>query len=270
MAIDLGDVHLLTHTHTDSVGANLVNAGTMTLTIAQPDSVVITVSPVAPVSLGRYQHAFLATQAGRHVTRWVGAGANPGAAVDVFDVRPADPGYVISLADAKDALNITGSEHDDELRPMVEATTPEIEDVVGPVVIRSYSEVQDGGPLLVLHQAPAVALTALVPLYTGGSAYLPADMDLDPATGIVRRRSGAWISGPLRVTYTAGRSPVPANITEAAKIIVSHKWQTQRGHTGGRPGFGEDNVIPTPGLGFLIPRRAMEALAPHKRAPVLT
>lgn len=266
--IDLGDVHRLTHTHTDPAGVNLVNAGTMTLTITRPDSTVVTVPSVSPTSVGRYEYDYLTTQTGRHVARWAGTGTNPGAKVDVFDVRPADPGYVISLADAKAALNQTGSEHDEELRSMVEATTVEIEAVVGPVVVRSYSEVHDGGPLLVLRQTPVVTLTTLVPLYTGGATYLPADMDLDPLTGIVRRLDGAWIYGPLRVTYAAGRSPVPANITEAAKIILSHKWETQRGHTGGRPGLGED-TLPTPGLGFLIPRRAMEALAPHRRAPVL-
>lgn len=266
MAIDLGDVHSLTHIHV--VDGVLATAGTMRLELTQPDGTLLTITPVTPVGAGSYRYEHLTTQAGRHVARWVGTGDNPGAAVDVFDVRPADPGYVVSLADVKAAVNIDGDGHDDELRSMIEAATEVVENVVGPVTVRSRSEVHPGGSLLVLHHVPALALTSLIPIHPTGTVYLPGDVDLDGETGIVRRLGGGGFTGPLRVVYTAGRRVVPPNVVEATKVIVAHLWATQRGHSGARPGFGEDPVS-APGAGFLVPHRATELLAPHRRGPVL-
>jgi hypothetical protein len=72
----------------------------------------------------------------------------------------------------------------------------------------------------------------------------------------------------VRVTYQAGRPIVPANITQATAEIVRHMWETQRGHSGARPGFGEEELLPT-SSGFTIPRRAMELLNPHRKAPLV-
>lgn len=265
MAIDLGDVHLLTHTHT--AGPNLANAGTMRLEITGPDGVLTTVTPVVAVSIGRYEYAHLTTQAGRHVARWVSTGTNPGASVDVFDVRPSDPGYLTSLAAARAHLNIDFGVHDDELRSFIEAVTPVVEDIVGPVVVRPFAEVHSAGPMLLLHRPPVVALTSLISVHSGASGYLPAEMDVDPTTGIVRRLDGGGFAGPLRVTYTAGRRVVPANITKAAEVILEHLWRTQRGHSGGRPSQADDEFR-TP-AGFLIPHLAMQMLAPDRRSPVM-
>lgn len=269
MAIDLGDVHTLTHLHV--VNGALADAGTMSLLLTRPDGTVVTVTPVTSTGVGRYRHDHLTAQVGRHTARWVGTGANPGAAVDVFDVRPADPGYVVSLADVKAQINVDtyDTEHDDELRSMIEAATEVAEDMVGPVVVRTRTEVHAGGPLLVLHHAPVVALTSLTPIHPTAVAYLPVDLDLDGATGIVRRLDGGGFGGPVRVVYIAGRRSVPASIVEGVKLIAAHMWDTQRGHAGARPGFGEDDLMSAPGRGFLVPHRAMEAFRPHLRGPVL-
>lgn len=264
--IDLGDIHPLTVETRDASGT-LANATSVTLTILLPDLTTVTPAVSNP-SAGRYEVDYLTVQVGAHRVRWAATGANTGSYPEMFDVRPANPDYVIGLLDAKRHLNLTGTVDDEELRGFVEAATPIVEDVVGPVIVRTYSEVHRGGTLLVLGHCPVISLTALSPVLTGGTSYAVADLDLDTETGIVRRRDGGCFAGPLRATYRAGRVIVPANITQATKEIIRHMWETQRGHSGARPGFGEEDLVPT-SSGFSIPRRAMELLHPHRKAPLV-
>lgn len=267
MAYDLGDPVLLTYQHTTPQG-NRVNADSMNLVIGTPDGTPEDLDLAPPESPGLYECSYVPTQVGRHTVRWVGTGANPGAYADVFDVRPATPPYLVSLADTKRHLNLDGTEFDEELRSMVEAATATVEDIVGPVVVRTVTEVQTGGPLLVLNSPPVIALQALAAIRTGGSSYQVADVDVDPVTGIVTRLDGLAFNGPLRAIYTAGRPIVPASIAQAGEIIIGHLWETQRGHSVSRPGFGDEDLVPA-AAGFMVPRRAMEMLAPFRRAPVV-
>lgn len=265
--IDLGDLVPLTIDIADATNTP-ANAGTVTLTITLPDQTTDTPAVSNP-STGRYQCDYLTLQPGRHVARWVAAGINAGAHVETFDVAEAAAGGIISLQAAKDHLNLADTtSYDDELRGFVEAATPVVEDVVGPVVVKTYSEVHSGGPLLVMDWCPVVSLTSLAAVLTGGTSYQRADVDLDGPTGIVRRLDGRDFVGPLRATYRAGRPVVPPNIQQATAEIVRHMWETQRGHSGARPGFGEEELLPT-SSGFTIPRRAMELLAPHRKAPLV-
>lgn len=266
--IDLGDVHPLTIDIADADGA-AANATTVTLTITLPDLTTATPSVSNPTT-GRYQYDYPTTQSGRHVARWVATGSNAGSYVEQFDVRETSPGYIVSLADAKRHLNIPlgDSTSDEELRGFIEAATPVVEDVVGPVVARAYTEVHASGSLLVLGYSPVITLTSLVPVLTNGTTYEVADMDVDSEVGVVRRLDGGRFCGPIRVVYRAGRVIVPANISQGAKEVIRHMWDTQRGHSGARPGFGEEEFVTT-GSGFTVPRRVMELLAPHKRAPLV-
>ena len=265
--IDLGDVHPLTVDLVDADG-NPANATSVALTIILPD--LTTVTPVVSnPSTGRYQYDYVTTQAGLHRVRWSATGANTSSYPESFNVAEANPAYIISLAAAKAHLNITSTADDEELRGFIEAATPVVEDVVGPVVVRTYADVDShGGPFLVLANCPVVSLTSLAAVLTSGTSYEVDDLDLDGQNGIVRRLDGGRFCGPLRITYKAGRAVVPANITQAAKEIVRHMWETQRGHSGARPGFGEEGFVQT-GSGFTIPRRVMELLVPHRRAPLV-
>lgn len=177
---------------------------------------------------------------------------------------------LIDLAEARQQLNIEGDRHDTEIAYYVQAATAPVEDVVGPVLPREVTEIQPGGRVLVLNRPPVLSLTSLTPVLTGGTGYAVTDLDVDGETGIVRRLDGGGFAGPLRVVYRAGRDEVPPHVGLAARIIVGHMWETQRGHGGARPGFGSDeDMIPTPSMGFIIPRRAMELLTPDKLGPVV-
>jgi hypothetical protein len=268
---DLGDVVPLGTTVKDSSGT-LVNAGSMVLTITLPDNTTATVNPVTPMSTGTYQYDYATVQPGRHVVRWLASGANAGAYTDMFDVREAAPPLIFSLADARRHVNATVTTHDEELRGWVEATTKAVEYFVGPVARRTVTETHDRGVarVLALRQTPAISLTTVAAVLTGGTSYAVADLDLDGETGIVRRKDGGLLYGPLRFTYVVGRTIVSANISHGGRIILQHLWRTQGGGMGRpAPGGMDDYAVtePIPGLGFAVPNRALELLLDDRLPP---
>ena len=253
---DLGDVVPLTVEIRDAAGV-LAAAGAIVLTVTLPDGTAVTPSVTNP-SAGRYQYDYPATQVGRHTARWVATGANSSAYVDVFDVRPADPGYILSLAAAKAALNIsaTSTGNDEELRALIEAVTLVVEDYRKEAVIRRTvtEQVSASGTSVMLSKAPVISVTSVV---SGGSAL--SGYTLDPYLGEVSGVS----SGDLTVTYVAGRSIIPANYVEAAKIILKHLWTVQQtpGMGSRVMGVGGDDISAgIAGLGFALPNRAAELL----------
>lgn len=273
MAIDVGDVYRCTFTNTSPGGGN-VNAGTMALTITLPDATTTVVSPVAPASTGVYQYDYPTTQAGRHTARWLGTGANPGAHIEAFDVRPADVAYLVSLADIKAQLAITNTTSDEVLRTYLEAATGVVERHVGEAVVRrtrSEEHRLNTGESLVLNWSPVVSVTSLA--LVNGTYTWDATTLRVTSSGLVTSPLGTQPSGHVAVTYIAGRAVVPEEYALAARIIVQHLWETQRGGKGGGPSAGgmADTLFMqrggSAGFGFAIPNRALELLG-HGRPGV--
>lgn len=270
MSYDLGAVVPLGTTVRDASGA-LANAGAMALTITLPDNTTVSVSTVAPASTGTYAYDYPAVQAGRHAVRWVATGVNAGAYTDMFDVRPAAPPMLFSLADAKAQLDIpaTSTSDDEEIRDYVAATTAAVEFFVGPVVRRTVQQVLHGNrQAWVLHTAPVLAVTAITPLQIWQQAIDVSVLDVDADTGIVRRTDGLWFfSGDYRVTYTAGRTTVQPHVSLAGKLILQHLWRTQYGAARGPSGADDFAVTEqVPGFGYAIPNRALQLLQPDRQA----
>jgi hypothetical protein len=278
VAIDLGDRYRVTFTNTPPGGGTPVSAGTVTLTIVLPDDTTV-VNTVAPTTPGVYQFDYLTTQAGRHVAQWVGTGANPGAHVEIFDVRTLTPGYLVSLAVLKDQLNVTGTANDEALRGYIEAATDAVERIRNETIIkrtftdelylpdyyRGYGQaVNSAMPYgltyrhrSTLDHTPAISLTTVARV-DGTMTWDTTLLRLDPA-GIIDVMYGPALSGHIAVTYVAGSRVIRATDSLAAQIIIEHLWQTRRGVRGGpRPG-GMDTTL-VHGLGFAIPNAALELL----------
>lgn len=271
MAFDLGAVVPLGATVTDAAG-DPANAGSVSVTITLPDRTTVTAGPIAPTSTGVYAYDYATTQAGRHTVRWVASGVNAGAYTDMFDVREAAPPALMSLEVAKRHLKKTGTEDDDEIRDWVEACTRAVEQFVGPVVVRSVTEVArfTRARSVALTQTPAIELTSAVATVDGGTSYDVDDLDLDGETGIVTRVNGGVLYGPLRFVYVVGRPVVSANIRSAGKIILQHLWRTRQGPSRPQRGLDDFDVTePLPGLGFAIPNRAVQLLDPDRLPPVV-
>lgn len=273
MAFDLGDTVRLAADSTDP-GGTLTNASSAALTITLPDGTTVTPAVTnPPAQTGKYTADYVTVQPGRHQVRWVFT-VPASAYTDVLDVRPADPQYLFSHADAKKHLNIPASStsDDEEIRDWNAATTMVVEHFVGPVVKRTVTERHTfrTAAVRVLRQIPALALVSLVPVLNGGPSYDPADFDLDEETGLVQRLDGGWLYGPLRITYSVGRAMIPPNIGNAGRIILQHLWRTQRGGARGAVLAGSEDYSvsePIPGLGYAVPNRALELLEPHRLPP---
>src|SRR5206468_10491255 len=112
----------------------------------------------------KYQYDYTPTVPGRHSARWVGVGTHPGAYVEVFDVLPANPPYLVSLADAKDQLKITDTSSDEQLRSFIESATYVVERIRGEAIVRrtvtEQHEVRTGR--MVLNVSPVISLTSVV------------------------------------------------------------------------------------------------------------
>jgi hypothetical protein len=259
---DLGDTVGLATTLRDSAGA-LTNATTVALTITKPDGTTETPAVTnPPSSTGQYTKDYVPATAGRYVARWTFT--TPTAAyVDTFEVAPADPGYIVSLADAKTHLNITSTTHDEELRGIISAATVVVEHFVGPIARRTYTEIRQaaGWSEVALEHGPILSVTSLNLLSDGTNAHDLTDLDFSNGDGVLRSKTGAALpTSPWKITYVAGRTEIPANIRLAALIIVAHMWRTQRGGAG-RVDFGGDEIgTVTTGSGYLVPFRALSLL----------
>lgn len=269
MAIDVGDfLPDFAFEVRDAAGV-LANAGGFVVTLTLPDRTTQTPTVSNP-SVGRYEVNYQTQQAGRHVARGVATGLNSSAHVLTWDVRPADPGYIVSLSDAKQHLNKTNTANDDEIRGFLEAVTEVAEYHCGPVVARAYTHrIRSGGYALALPRYPIVSVTSVTSIPDPTTTWLTADLDVDKAAGIVRLASGApFTSGPWDAAYVAGRTVIPANITRGALIVLDHMWETQRGpSTTRRPPLRDEELVAVPGLSFTVPRRAVELFQPHAAAP---
>lgn len=170
---------------------------------------------------------------------------------------------LVSLEHAKTHLNITTSAEDAEILRMVEAVTEPVERIVGSVLPVSFSEFHDGGrAAIALSHRPVLSIDSVT--LPGGATVASDGYELEADAGVLIRMAGGfrwqWEPGRIGVGYTAGLAEVPAHVRLAALIIVGHMWETQRGgqRDGRFTGGGEEGW--RPGLGFSLPRRALELL----------
>lgn len=174
---------------------------------------------------------------------------------------------LLTVSQAKDALNITTSATDAEIMDYVEAATDMIESRVGPIVQRTVTEtlISSSG-VLVLSYLPVVSITSVVGVFSGALTYLPAVLNVNTTSGIVGTLDRSSLrSDSYTVTYVAGRTtPVPARFMQAARVLLQHLWRTQRGGGGSRPGMGDEQQT---GMAYSMPNRVLELLERDLKLP---
>lgn len=260
----------------DATGA-LADIGTgPTATITLPDATTASGS-VSKTATGAYTATATATLAGRYRITWAGSGANSGGLpyVDVADVWPADPRLIISLAEARAALDVPTATltNDDELRGYIAAATIVIENIVGTVLSRTVSETHSGAgrPFLALRQYPTAITSVTENAVTLGSTAYAFD-----EAGLLWRGSqpnaGVWSAASPRnvvVTYTAGASSVPDNIIKAAANLVRHWWN--QGLQQGYYVAGEPDTVAgaTTIAGYAVPNFVVDMLKPSMATKVV-
>lgn len=273
--IDLGDTVTLAAECRDAADA-LANAGTVALTVTLPDGTTVTPAPTNPPAVtGRYTHPYVTTLTGRHIGRWTFSVGVPAQVwTDTFDVEATDPLTLVSLDAVKKHLNIplTTTTHDDELRDAIASVTDVIEDIVGVVIKRSFTETYSGrgDRAVLLRWRPVVSVTSVT---ENGVAVASSDYSVT-SSGVLTRATGRWARGVdnVAVTHVAGRDATPASVRDGAKELIRINWRPQQG--GNNPVFdqgrSDDFGQGQPGelrLGFFVPNTVMERLHPHGRGP---
>ncbi|NUR81001.1 MAG: hypothetical protein HOQ21_11220 [Dermatophilaceae bacterium] len=158
---------------------------------------------------------------------------------------------VLTLAAAKSHLNITTTTDDAELQSVIDAAEAAIAYRCGPLAPTSQTvRLSGGGPSLILPTAPVVSVESVTPV--GGTALSMADMFVNKDAGTVSLAlGGTFGAGQYDVSFTAGRSSVPADLLLAIKELVRHLWSTQRGNApGAQTALPEDAAAAFGGGGF--------------------
>ena len=182
---------------------------------------------------------------------------------------------ILTLAEARGAIRLPASNTsaDTDLAGLyIPALTPIVEDIVGPVVQRSFTVVKNGGDgplMLATHRL--ISITSVTE--SGVTLVAGTDYVAELSTGMLHRGTSTSVhthfaSGVNAVTvvYVAGvatsTATIPASIKIAGRIILAHLWQADQ--QGYRPDFGnpDESIAQTP-AGFAIPRRAYALLEPY-------
>lgn len=184
------------------------------------------------VQLGHFQYAW--------ITTGTAAGVSPAASFELVD--PFAPLH-ITLADAKarlqlDKVTTVDQGRDDELQAFIASAVAEQEARVGPVAPRTVTETVYGHfGRLALSTRPVLSVTSAT--LNGSSVDVSTWRVPSPMSGLIEAGTGAYWGGSYgtagglyTITYTAGRNPVPADLTEAALLRVQASYETQRGPAG--------------------------------------
>lgn len=269
----IGQPIRLSTTVKDVSGA-LVNAGTLTLTVQRPDASTQPYASPSTTGTGLFfQDVPTAdiSQSGHYQYKWVSTGTGAGVSFGSFDVFDPFDVSVLPLQDAKDMLNIaqTDTRYDAEIQVWIDTVEAGLEKLTGgPLVNRSISEFVKVGHSyrsFSVRLRPLVSVTSVTDNATG-TALPITDLDIDPNSGIVRRKLQLpfWARGPFyTVVYVAGWGvPTPPAFNGAARIILDHLWETQHGPST-RPSMAGEETTADFGLGFAVPNRAVELLSPY-------
>lgn len=188
-----------------------------------------------------------------------------------------EPADFITLAQLKEYLRRADNADDQVLAVYVSTACAMVRDRVGEVSpVEAVTEKVGRGRHLVLEHRPVIAVTRVERL-----PYLEEVPQADPAAGVdgwvlehregVLRHTRGW-HGLVRVTYTAGRDRVPANIQTAALELAAHLWRVSQHNTGGgRPLVGVDETV-VPGVTYALPYTVRQLLGldrlPRDEVPV--
>jgi hypothetical protein len=284
VAFDLGDPVPLTFSPTDAAG-NPVDVTTAVVTVTLPDGSTATPA-VVHGGTGAYSSSYPTTQSGRHRVNWVGTGTNAQNQVDTFFVLATDPGFIIGLAQARGGLRLPAGQtvSDEDLRDLIAAATPIMEDLCGPILSQTCDETHDGGrPNVRLLKAPIISVATVIESYGAGYSRTltlqPPDggtfdsygYSVDLRDGVITRRvSGVatvFVAGRrnIHVTYVAGRSVLPANLVRGTRRLIRWLWQTEM--QGQRPqGSQPEGTTTTPG-GYRVPTAVVAICGAEVRIP---
>jgi hypothetical protein len=264
-------------------------AATVVLTVTAPDGTTSTptvVTTAAPV----YTSTVPAVQVGVYLLTWVASGAVVDVYVDQFSVA-APTRSLISLGDLRDQLNISATDTTAtaKLLRFMQSATDVIQNITGPLMGQSRTDYFDGNrETVVLMVRWVQSITTITetlgtttftlteqPLGAGGATQFGYTWDRN--THKITRRANGLTScfpdgdGNVAVTYKQGINPLPQDITDATGELIRHWWQNgqqPRSVSFTNPGQNDDAGA-VGSIGYWVPNRVNELLAPYALGPVI-
>ena len=172
---------------------------------------------------------------------------------------------LITLDEARASLQWAASDTagNSDLERYVEAATPVIENITGPLVARSRVFTFDGGESTLVVPVRFTSVTSVVE-----SGVTVTDFVAEPSAGLITagttEGTRTWTSGlqNVVVTVAVGSATIPANVKLAARELVRFWWQ--QGRQANTPAFGDAPESGVP-MGFAVPRRVIELLESSPR-----
>lgn len=269
--------------------AGVPTDATVTLGVFREDGTPYAgVSVVDDPGAGNYHADLTLDTPGRITWEWTASGAVIGKTYGQAYVRTSGVG-IVSLSEAKNHLNksLTDTTDDDELLDWIDAITLALERHVGAIVRRTVIEtfsVQPATRTILLNTRPILAVSEIREFWGSGDIRILTPfvdtgpygdnsyaVDIPTAT-LTRYGSGYPVYFPvgfdnIRVTYTAGRSPITQNLRLAALELLTHHWRASQISSGAsRP--RTDVPADTASMGIEIPNR-VKILMGARRAPLL-
>lgn len=182
---------------------------------------------------------------------------------------------LITEADAIRACNLTGTPTSDQLLTldeMINALTPVIERITGPLDLRTITYSTVPGKMDILLPWPYVSITSVV-LFNGTTSVTinPAQYDAvtDAGRGILWPAIGAqpWLVGQsLTITAVVGSVTVPDDVRAAAMLLIQSWWQTTQNAPHAAWGNPQANAPWVPG-GSAIPSQVLMLLSSARGMP---
>lgn len=281
MSTWLGDIYSASYT--------APQAATVVLTVTAPDGTTSTptvVTTAAPI----YQATVSTPLAGSYLLVWSASGAVVDVFVDQFTVVPPSLA-LISFSELRDQLNITTSDStgNAKLRRFMQSASDVVQNVTGPMLGQVRTEFFDGARSTVVLSPRWVQSIVSITEVLGTTVFTLTEQPLAAGSftqygytwdrithKIIRRSSGlagqfAAGSGNIAVTYKQGINPLPQDITDAAGELIRHWWQNgqqPRSVNFTNPGADDDTGVVN-SMGYWIPNRVNELLAPYARGPVI-
>lgn len=262
-----------------------LSAATVTCTVTAPDGTTPTL-PAPTITSTVATLPIPATIVGTYLLVWSSSGTVNGAQQDQFTCVPAEAD-LISLPDLKDQLRITAtdSREDTQLRAWLRAATNVVENITGPLRVRTVVDVFNGGVAqIVLSDFWVTSITSVVEHY-GSQSYSLTEQPLgasstsygytwDRDSNLLTRRNGSGTAtffapgmNSVVVTYRAGFPVMPDDIQMATTELIRHWRNRARPYQSGpySSSQNDDNVAMAPN--YLVPNAVMEILEPRRRPP---
>jgi len=284
-----------------TAAAPVTLAGTASIVSAAAGTVQFAASAADTATPGQYMAQWKVTFAGGSVMTFPTVGY---LSVHVEEnLTTAGGEQLVSVPDVKDYLGLRATDRvlDAKLARLIRAARPVVENITGPIISAVYDEWHDGGgsiiqlrrrPSTSYATAPILNLSGVVGATTlgideyRGSTKHPLTVVTSPTggttyscmvdrLGTVTRRTAGGGTGcfppgqSVHVVYQAGQSSVPPNVYEGVLELLRVNYE--RTMAVGRGG----SVVPPPEesggppLGFYVPRKVREILAPSRRAPAV-